>query len=198
MEHNLSFKIVFRSVFILICLQISQPPSLLGFFKDDEDESLKISKGYLSFHSPPKLRFAKLPIEADRSSLLLLSNSDLSVEMNEIPENNTSSDSDFPIISYTDEENNESAIYSIPSDSSAESASIDSLPILPPADPFLTPQDDPLSSVNTTDELMRVFEKSDSSSNPRVPGGFQFFPPFTVDRGNLTIGSKATYTRKQR
>lgn len=185
--------IVFLS-FSLFCGQ-----QTFGFFKDEQSHVQNESTGgYLAFHSPPKLAFSPAPPIADRTFLLRLG---LPTNLSELPpevDTNVTEQTDFPLVSYTDSETNQSAIYQIPQNSQEPVPAPSSSNLLPPADPFVAPQPTNYDSINNTDELMRVFEEGMSSGRSTSASGFQFLPPYTVERGNMLMSSKATYTRKQR
>ena len=171
-----------------------------GFFREvAEVDSSASPAEYLAFHAPPRLNFADAPPVADRGYLLTLGNPVNAVEVLIDVEDNSSIETEFPIISYDSSDANESGLYQIP-------INVDTPPqakeptenILPPADPFVSSDDNTFDTVNNTDELMRLFE---NGANPRSnfsSGGFQFLPPYTIERGNMLVESKAKYTRKMR
>ena len=47
-------------------------------------------------------------------------------------------------------------------------------------------------------KIFKKIEEGMSSGRSTSASGFQFLPPYTVERGNMLMSSKATYTRKQR
>jgi hypothetical protein len=174
--------------------------SAFGFFKEvPEIDHSTSAGGYLAFHAPPRLSFADKPTTADRGFLLLLGKPINSPVVVADTEDNVTSENDFPLIAYDESDSNQSGIYQIPQNVNPPILSLDGDEnILPPADPFVSSEDSTLQSVNNTDELMRLFENGIDRQSGRVAGGFQFLPPYTVERGNMLMQSKATYTRKMR
>ena len=174
--------------------------STFGFFKKDiEVDPSTASGGYLAFYSPPRLNFAEKPATADRGFLLMLGKPINSVEVVLDIEDNSSSENDFPLISYEESDSNQSGIYQIPKSVDPSVSRLDVVEnILPPADPFVPEEDSTFESVNNTDELMRLFENGVEVQPSQGVGGFQFLPPYTVERGNMLMQSRASYTRKER
>ena len=193
------FNIVPLNTLLLVALLV--PLSAFGFFKEEiEVDSYSGSNGYLAFHAPPRLSFADKPTKADRGFLLMLANPINPVEVLSDVEGNATSETDFPLVSYSESDSNQSGLYQIPQNINPPILSLnaDDDNVLPPADPFV-PSDDPtFQSVNDTDELMRLFESGVVDHSSRVAEGFQFLPPYTVERGNMLMQSSATYTRKAR
>jgi hypothetical protein len=189
---------IIRPTAVLVSLLFQM--SAFGFFKkDSEIDSSTSAGGYLAFHAPPRLSFSDKPTTADRGFLLLLGKPVNSLEVISDIEDNVTSENDFPLISYDESDSNQSGIYQIPQNINPPVLSLDGDEnILPPADPFVSSEDSTFQSVNNTDELMRLFENGVDRQSSRVAGGFQFLPPFTIERGNMLMQSKATYTRKMR
>ena len=142
---------------------------------------------FLSFHAPPKLRFHEVPATADRLNLLTLG-SPVSEEGGEVilEDNVTTEISEFPLTSYGDDEN-EPIVEDQPTNQD----------ILPPADPFA---DYELgnSGVDSTDQLIQLFENLEKSENPSSRVSVNFIPPYSTDSGNFKIKSRASYTRRVR
>jgi len=142
---------------------------------------------YLSFHSPPRLSFHEIPAVADRSNLLRLGSPVSSnVELEIIEDNSSTELSEFPLTSY-DEGNEEIKV-------SNESGPND---LIPPSDPFV---DFSLGStgVDSTDQLIQIFENLERSGNTPQSTTVNFIPPYTTDSANFKIQSTSRYTRRVR
>lgn len=150
--------------------------------------SAKIKKNcFLTFHAPPKLRFHESPAVADRSNLLMLGDPVSNVTEVSLSEKNSTAElGDFPLTSYNEVEN-ESAI--------TEQTELQDL--LPPADPFDN-YSLGSSSVDSTDQLIELFENLEKSGTQPSRVSVNFIPPFSTDNGNFTIESRASYTRRVR
>lgn len=170
-----------------------------GFFKAEEETAQGVlTEGYLTFRSPPRLSFGTSQPRADRMNLLRLGTPVNSIPVVEQANESSLDETGFPLISY-EEDSNTTAIYQIPqSEPSPVSVEEPSTNLLPPADPFVSSQDKTFESINSTDELMKLFENDSQINGSRKPSGFQFLPPYTIERGNMIMKSKATYTRKAR
>ena len=81
--------------------------------------------------------------------------------------------------------------------SQLDSNNLDNEDSLPLADPF---EEMSNSSIDSTDDLMEVFESSSSSQSMlQGQGGIiPFIPPYSVTPDNLKITNRATYRRVQR
>ena len=143
--------------------------------------------GYLSFHAPPKLRFHDVPATADRSNFLRLGSPDSEVIEVVLVEDNASSEvSEFPLTSYDGED---------------LTGSFDETPVtldtLPPADPFVDYSMES-SGIDSTDQLIQIFENMEKSGKPASQTSVNFIPPYTLDSGNFRIESRSSYTRRVR
>jgi hypothetical protein len=138
---------------------------------------------YLTFKSPPSLRFTPVPLAVDR--MLLISPSTPEPKASPKKEDNASAEPDFPIVTYsTEPESNVPAfIPQTPSNS------------LPMADPFEGVSG---TKVGSTDELLNVFEDMKVDSRTVRVNAIPFIPPYTVAPDNLKIGTKSTYRRVPR
>lgn len=172
----------------LILLSVSGP--VLGLFPSDPSNllSAQVKKScFLTFHPPPKLHFHEVPAKADRFSLLTLGNPvSQSVDVVIVEGNSTTEVSEFPLTSYNDEE-------TVP----ASDETTDAQDFLPPADPFTDFEMDS-AGVDSTDQLMQLFENLEKSGNPSSRVSVNFIPPFSTDSGNFKIESRASYTRRVR
>lgn len=152
------------------------------------------SPGYLSFHSPPKLRFHVLKPLGDRKNLLRLTDrqgasagtSDAS-ESEQMPVS-----TEFPLVTYNDDLN-VSKTYNIPTGQFSNDG-IPPTQNLPPVDPFVEPVV-PSGNLNDTDELIDILE-SGSSGRGNLAPSVEFIPPYTLDGGNLILGSKSKYIKR--
>ena len=181
--------------------------SILSFFlilpkqdlalRGDQFQDGKVLPGYLSFSPPPKLRFHELPPSADRRNLLRLSSVGGEPAAEEAKVALEPSEESFPLVSYTDEEENSSS-YVIPFEPTMQAVPQEAANPIPPSDPFVGAEYSGVN-VNQTDELMDLLESSSQTrkfpqSGPRV----EFIPPYSLDGGSVMIQSRAKYTRRNR
>jgi hypothetical protein len=176
-------------------------PSLMGIIETKRfDAKPKERLKYLNYMMPKELRFSAPAIEADRGNLLVIVSEPPPVPSNIIEvESNQSADLSFPVVSYDDSETagtfdlNSDIPYSSPNIN--DNVSIDEA--LPLADPF---EEMSNSSVNSTDDLLDVFENATvpSSSNRNSDMIIPFIPPYSSMPDNLTITNQSTYRRVQR
>ncbi len=147
----------------------------------------RVKHAYLSFHSPPRLSFHEVPAVADRSNLLRLPSPTVdSVEL-VVTENNSSAEiSEFPLTSYG-EEDIDLEVLDGPETSET----------LPPSDPFV---DFTIggSEVDSTDQLIQLFENMERSGNTPLSASVNFIPPYATDTANFKIQSTSRYTRRAR
>jgi len=190
------------TVLAIISFGALLPTDCWSFFKDppsgyEEGGDNPSPRNYLAFQSPPRLFYSSPVPVADRGNLFMLREITPAVEEDFI-ESNSSMEESFPVIDLATEETNSSVLYQIPSSYTLPNEEQGQGPALPPADPFVPQDANQLESINSTDELFRLFERDSAQSSQAGSTSFQFFPPFTIDRGNMTLGSRASYTRKQR
>ena len=138
---------------------------------------------YLTYKSPPSLRFTPVPLAADRTQLI--SQATPTPKPSPKVEDNASSEPDFPIVTYSTEPQRKSPAF-IPQPASNS---------LPMADPFEGVSG---SNVGSTDELLNVFEDLKVDSRTIRVNSIPFIPPYTVAPDNLKIGTKSTYRRVPR
>lgn len=144
---------------------------------------------YLAFKPPVALRYAPVPLEADRLNLIRL---DLSINTTSTPpeeDSNQSDEPDFPVVTYSTE------------DDILENSIPSMLPQSPP--PNSLPLADPFEGVSgmdvgSTDELLNVFDELKVDSRTVRMNNIPFIPPYTVAPDNLKVGTKATYRRVSR
>ena len=176
-------------------------PSLMGIIETKRfDAKPKERLKYLNYMMPKELRFSAPAIEADRGNLLVIVSEPTPVPSNIIEtESNQSVEPSFPVVSYDDPESTET--FDLNSDlpesmpDISDNVSIDEA--LPLADPF---EEMSNSSVNSTDDLLDVFENATipSSSTRNADMIIPFIPPYSSMPDNLTITNQSTYRRVQR
>lgn len=173
--------------FLALCSFISPFVSGLDLKKFDAPP-LERDK-YLAFKPPVALRYAPIPLEADRLNLIRL---DLSITTTSTPANedsNQTEEPDFPVVTYsTDKDMLKNSVPSM-------------LPQSPPPNPL--PLADPFEGVSgmdvgSTDELLNVFDELRVDSRSVRMNSIPFIPPYTVAPDNLKVGTKATYRRVSR
>jgi hypothetical protein len=176
-------------------------PSLMGIIETKRfDAKPKERLKYLNYMMPKELRFSAPAIEADRGNLLVIVSEPSPVSSNIIEvESNQSAEPSFPVVSYDDAETTET--FDLNSDNPDSSRDInDNVSIdeaLPLADPF---EEMSNSSVNSTDDLLDVFENTTFPSGSNRNSGMiiPFIPPYSSMPDNLTITNQSTYRRVQR
>lgn len=177
-----------------VCLGSFSSITCFGFFKSAPEET-PARIGYLSFQSPPKLRFHALEPLADRKNLMTLTKKNLDLSTEKSSGIAVKEEDVFPIISYDSDQNTTSPVYNIPSGQLNQPLMQETL--LPPNDPFVE-QDMPEPNLNNTDELMEILESSLGSSSRKIGTQVNFVPPYTLDGGNMVLESKTKYTRRVR
>jgi hypothetical protein len=175
---------------IKILFLLSATGSFLGLFPSDLSSLLtgQVKKScYLAFHAPPKLQFHEVPVVANRTNLLMLGEP-VSLETDDIASegNETTELTEFPLTSYGEE------LEEV--ESEEESNSIE---FLPPTDPF-SDYEIGGSSIDSTDQLIQMFENLERSGNAASRVSVNFTPPYSTDSGNFKIESRANYTRRTR
>jgi len=124
---------------------------------------------------------------ADRLNLLTLGNPlPTQVEGTAGEANSTTEVSKFPLTSYGDD------------DSAAEiNNDTDIQDPLPPSDPFIGLELES-TGVDSTDQLIQLFENLEKSGNPSSRVSVDFIPPYSTDSGNFRLESSASYKRRVR
>ena len=162
----------------------------LGLFPIESFHSLfgQVKKNcFLAFHSPPPLRFHETAEAADRSNLLTLGKPvSQNFEVNIVDGNKSAQVNEFPLTSYGDDAN----------DSSSDILP-DNLNFLPPADPF-SEYNLGDSNIDSTDQLIELFENLEKTGNPSSRVTVNFIPPYSSDSGNFRIQSSSSYMRRNR
>ncbi len=166
----------------------------MAFFSSlPEDQPAR--KGYLTFHSPPKLLYHEITPTADRRKLLYLAEKSSSpAEIKPVAV--SPADEAFPLVNYNEDRNNSIPSYNIPL-KKEETLQITSENALPPIDPFL-PVDTTGPNLNNTDELIQILEANAESPSRSLNSRVEFVPPYTIDGGNMIMESKSKYERRVR
>lgn len=146
---------------------------------------------YLVNTRPQILRYADPVVIADRRVLLSLPA--LSTAPKPVVEQNATKQPEIPLIAYGQDE---FSIYDDePSFMPSNSKSIEEDgSVLPLPDPFL--EDEASSSIDSTDDLLNLFEQNNKNQN--ITSGYNvipFIPPFTSAPDNLRIESSASYRK---
>ena len=187
---------MFNLFFFLIIGSQVLLPSLFAVIETKRfDAKTPERSKYLNYMMPQGLRFSEPILQADRGNLLVLNILPAPVVEDSAPiDANKSVDPVFPIIPYEESDNS----FSTPDETSQlDSNNLDNEETLPLADPF---EEMSNSSIDSTDDLMEVFESSSSSQSMlQGQGGIiPFIPPYSVTPDNLKITNRATYRRVQR
>ena len=149
---------------------------------------------YLAFSQPPTLRYESSPLPVDRRKLILPPSAIVVTTTLNQEVNATSSDgNDFPLIAFNDDNSS----YQVKSKPMAPR----NIPLLAP--PVSLPLTDPFEDVgalgiDSTDELLEVFESSSLNTPRSSMQNIPFVPPYTVAPGNLRVTTRSTYQRRQR
>lgn len=151
---------------------------------------------YLAFTKPITFRYGISPAKVDRTKLIMpptLQIVSTTVEDESNSSSLSSQTNDFPLLPFQD------ANASL--GSNLTSPNFPSIPNIAP--PVELPLTDPFEEINSlgidsTDELLQVFESS-SMRTPRTSmQNIPFVPPYTVAPDNMRMTNKATYQRRQR
>jgi hypothetical protein len=149
---------------------------------------------YLAFSQPPTLRYESSPLPVDRRKLILPPSAIVVTTTLNQEVNATSSDgNDFPLIAFNDDNSS----YQVKSKPMAPR----NIPLLAP--PVSLPLTDPFEDVgalgiDSTDELLEVFESSSLNTPRSSMQNIPFVPPYTVAPDNLRVTTRSTYQRRQR
>ncbi len=152
----------------------------------DAPEPQRVS--YLSFKSPPRLRYTPLPSAVDRTKLIMLDIT-FQADPSKQEDNSTESPPDFPIVEYSPD-NEASSVKIRPQ--IPQAAPTSSLPL---ADPFEGVNE---TNVGTTDELLDVFDQMRIAPQSANLNQIPFIPPYTIAPDNMRIETKSSYRRVQR
>mgnify|MGYP001159738707 FL=1 len=190
---NLNTKHFFRTSFILGVLFLTLKVSAIDTKRFDAPPLARPE--YLTFSQPQELRYKSIAPSVDRRKLLLPSDMKI-VTVTVVSSNDANSTAnsqpDFPLIG--DEGNRSSSTqpaYRPLPDSSLANPN----PVLPLSDPFGGMN---TTSVNSTDELLQVFESPDFDTSRSRMQNIPFVPPYTVTPDSMRMTNRATYRRIQR
>ena len=177
----------YLSLFFIICVPISG----FSFVETKRFDAKPTPRAkYLVNTRPQILRYADPVVIADRRALLSLTA--IPAPAPPVVEQNVTKP-EIPLIAYGQDE---FSIYdddptSMPSNSKSMQED-DS--VLPSPDPFA--EDEASSSINSTDDLLNLFEQSNKNQN--MTSGYNvipFIPPFTSAPDNLRVESSASYRK---
>jgi hypothetical protein len=145
---------------------------------------------YLVNTRPQTLRYTDPVVIADRRALLSLTS--LQPVLEPVVEQNASKKPEIPLIAYGQDE---ISIFDEPiaAPNNANPMNEDSS-VLPAPDPFS--EDEASSSINSTDDLLDLFEQT--NRNQIIAPGYNsipFIPPFTSAPDNLRVESSASYRK---
>ena len=145
---------------------------------------------YLTFTQPQDLRYKEVHPDVDRRKLLMPSDMKL-VTVTVVTDSNTTyqNQPEFPLIG-DDSNSSQNAFKPL-----ANPVMPRSNPVLPLSDPFSGVDS---SSVNSTDELLQVFESSSFNSPRQSMQNIPFVPPYTITPDSMRMTNRATYQRIQR
>lgn len=189
---NFRINIIFGiSCVVVLCLPAIQSMAFFSSLPEDQP----VRKGYLTFHSPPKLLYHEITPTADRRKLLYLAEkSALPAKIKPVAV--PPADEAFPLVNYNEDRNNSIPSYDIPL-KKGETLQITSEDALPPTDPFLL-VDTTGPNLNNTDELIQILEANAESPSRSLNSRVEFVPPYTIDGGNMIMESKSKYERRVR
>ena len=145
---------------------------------------------YLVNTRPQTLMYADPVVIADRKALLSLNS--LQPASQPVVEQNTTKQPEIPLIAYGQDE---ISIFDEPeaAPNNANPKNEDSS-VLPSPDPFN--EDEASNSINSTDDLLDLFEQT--NRNQIIAPGYNsipFIPPFTSAPDNLRVESSASYRK---
>jgi hypothetical protein len=172
---------------------------LHGFETKRFDAPPPVQPKYLSSIRPPSLSYGSPVFVVDRRNLILppsmqpdisASSTDLSND-----ENKSSAQPEFPLISFEDNSTNFPVLPVVQNSMPMQLPMKAPSQSLPLSDPF-----DDVSSqqINSTDELLQIFEQSSSTMQNRTTQSLPFIPPYSVAPDSMRVSAKATYKRVRR
>ena len=156
-----------------------------------------LSRGeYLAFTKPINFRYGISPAKVDRTKLIMPPTIQIvttTVKQESNSSTVSSETNDFPLLPFEDE--NSSSGTNMPP------LNFPNIPNIAP--PVGLPLTDPFEEVNSlgidsTDELLEVFESSSMRTPRSSMQNIPFVPPYTVAPDNMRVTNKATYQRRQR
>ena len=191
MEH-LNLKLLLRTLYVISVLFFAFQASAIDTKRFD---SPPLARGeYLAFTKPITLSYGTTALPVDRRKLIMPPS--VVVVTTTVKEETKSASApvqgDFPLLPYQDANS---------SSPSSPTASYRNIPMVAP--PVSLPLSDPFQETNSlgvdsTDELLEVFESSMISPPRSRMQDIPFVPPYTIAPDNMRVTSKATYQRRQR
>jgi len=177
----------YLSLFFIICVPISG----FSFVETKRFDAKPTPRAkYLVNTRPQILRYADPVVIADRRVLLSLPT--LPTAPQPVVEQNASKQPQIPLIAYGQDE---IPTFEDPGTIPTTNGSTnEGVPILPAPDPFS--EDEASSSIDSTDDLLNLFEQS--NKNQTINTGYNmipFIPPFTSAPDNLRVESSANYRK---
>ena len=177
----------YLSLFFIICVPISG----FSFVETKRFDAKPTPRAkYLANTRPQILRYADPVVIADRRVLLSLPT--LPNAPQPVVEQNASKQPQIPLIAYGQDE---IPTFEDPGTIPTTNGSTnEGVPILPAPDPFS--EDEASSSIDSTDDLLNLFEQS--NKNQTINTGYNmipFIPPFTSAPDNLRVESSANYRK---
>ncbi|MDA8823937.1 hypothetical protein N9N41_05520 [Opitutales bacterium] len=190
--NNLKTKHLLRTSFILGFLLFTFKVSAIDTKRFDAPPLARPE--YLTFSQPQELRYKSTAPSVDRRKLLLPSDMKI-VTVTVVSSNDTNSSANsqpgFPLIGNEDNRSSSQPAYRPLSASPLSNPN----PVLPLSDPFGGMN---TSSVNSTDELLQVFETPDFDTSRSRMQNIPFVPPYAVTPDSMRMTNRATYRRIQR
>jgi len=192
MEH-LNLKLLLRTLYVISVLFFAFQASAIDTKRFD---SPPLARGeYLAFTKPITLSYGTTALPVDRRKLIMPPS--VVVVTTTVKEETKSASApvqgDFPLLPYQDANSSSSP--------PPTAESYGNMPMVAP--PASLPLSDPFQETNSfgvdsTDELLEVFESSTMSPPRSRMQGIPFVPPYTIAPDNMRVTSKATYQRRQR
>jgi len=190
--NNLKTKHSLRTSFILGFLLFTFKVSAIDTKRFDAPPLARPE--YLTFSQPQELRYKSTAPSVDRRKLLLPSDMKI-VTVTVVSSNDTNSSANsqpgFPLIGNEDNRSSSQPAYRPLSASPLSNPN----PVLPLSDPFGGMN---TTSVNSTDELLQVFETPDFDTSRSRMQNIPFVPPYAVTPDSMRMTNRATYRRIQR
>ena len=190
--NNLKTKHLLRTSFILGFLLFTFKVSAIDTKRFDAPPLARPE--YLTFSQPQELHYKSTAPSVDRRKLLLPSDMKI-VTVTVVSSNDTNSSANsqpgFPLIGNEDNRSSSQPAYRPLSASPLSNPN----PVLPLSDPFGGMN---TTSVNSTDELLQVFETPDFDTSRSRMQNIPFVPPYAVTPDSMRMTNRATYRRIQR
>ena len=189
---KLNLKLLFRISALLSVLFLVSP---IRAIETKRFDAPPLSRGeYLAFTKPINFRYGISPAKVDRTKLIMPPTIQVVTTSVKTEDNSTASQSsDYPLLPFQDD--NSSSSTTMPPANFTNIPNIAPPTGLPLTDPF---EDLNSFGINSTDELLEVFESSSMRAPRSSMQNIPFVPPYTVAPDNMRVTNKATYQRRQR